>query len=516
MIGQLDHIAIIDRDVPDFGAVSGTWGPVQFYRPFGVKGILLEEWSDLLTMHPISGEPFNTDRQGWMSLKRNASLWSQLHPDLTAEADTTAASLLVNYKQGDGDFKDFTVWYHNSLGKSTRYGWNSKLRSHQRFLGVTLYDEQGHRLQIENGTDDYVLRVEAGYDHQVNPLYMYELDTATQVWAYNDDLQIRSDRWDGNVRWHNFDSSSTGSEVFVSVQGGIWDWPVGQRQSLSTMAYFGHRFKVGDLSPAELKFGALSNQIGGAQSARHFIELKLPGFNWKDFTAELGLKNLGVWHWLPTANIQFMRGPFDMSYQTRHLLEDRTWEPQFNASTIHHLQARLALSGIDLSLGHWQGKKDASSVSGYHGNVQFEFPWMMQISIGGSKVDQRVDWVWAEKQLNWELNQDVILFDEALFGHLKVWGRHLFEPQLGLLDPETIQVQVVPPSGTDEVLHLLNYTIYAQVSTLIIGFSDSNMLQDPLWSQYASVPWDSEFTIMVNQFPETRFRYLSLIWVFDN
>ncbi|NQV16218.1 hypothetical protein HQ531_12225, partial [bacterium] len=237
LMSQIDNIAVVGNTIPDFGAVSGTWGHLQFYRPFGMQGIVLEDWRDLTTLQPISGEPLNTDRQAWLPLDINQSLWSQMHPDLTSVADTTAPSLLVNYKQGDGVYKDFTIWYHNSLGDSTRYGWNSKLRSHQRFALVTIYDEQRHRLQFENRSGEKVLRAEIGYDHQINPLYMYEFDTTALVWNFNDNLKLGSDRFDGYLHWKKTDSLALGSEIFIWSQGGIWEWPADARNSFSTLAY---------------------------------------------------------------------------------------------------------------------------------------------------------------------------------------------------------------------------------------------------------------------------------------
>ncbi|MEA3286873.1 MAG: hypothetical protein U9Q77_05815 [Candidatus Marinimicrobia bacterium] len=515
-LAQLDHPAVVIQDVPDFGAVSGTWGHLQFYRPFGFKAVVLDEWQDLATSYLINGEPLNTDRQGWLPLLDQRTLWSQLHPALTTEADTTAPSLLVNYRQGDADFKDFTVWYHNSLGKATRYAWNSKLRSHQRFIGVQLYDEQRHQLQIENRIDDQVIKVELGYDHQVNPLYLYELDTVLQAWNYNDKLQLRSDRWSGNLHWQNIDSNSVGSEFFAWVQGGIWEWPAAQRHSLSTLAYFGHRFQVREWSPVEMKIGVIRKQLGGDGSIRHFMEVNLPQFSNRHLSVELGLKNLGQWRFLPNVKAGLDYKPLNITYQTHQLIDERTFKPELTATTVHELTSTLKFAAFEISMGGWQGQNDQGSIRGTQGYTRLTFPWEMELKLGGSMVDQATDWIWAKKQVLWELNQDAFLFDQAMHVHLNVWGRHLFQPQQGFLDPDDLVVRPTDIDSDETILHLLNYSIQAQVSTLIIGFTDTNMLHDPLWSQYVSGLPNSEYTIMANQFTESRFRYISLIWVFDN
>jgi len=135
--------------------------------------------------------------------------------------------------------------------------------------------------------------------------------------------------------------------------------------------------------------------------------------------------------------------------------------------------------------------------------------------MGAALVNKPSDWVFSEKYINWELTQRITLFEDALHTRLKIWGRHLFNTQLGILDDHNFQTSNSVYLG-EEVLHLVNYTISGQASSLIVSFTDENMLQDDLWSQYASIPWNQEFSIMTNQIPNSRFRYLSIIWTFEN
>mgnify|MGYP006883055287 CR=1 FL=1 len=515
VFGQLDHISVVSDGVPDFGAVDGTWGHLQYYRPYGIKGIELKDWRDLSEVSLLSGEPFNTDRQGWIPLDSSASMWYQMHPELTAPADTTAASLLVNYKQGDGAFKDFTLWYHNSLDEQTRYGWTSKLRSHPRVLLATEYDEQRHRVQMNRETEEYSLTTEAGYTHQVNPLYAIRFDTTLSNYVYDDTPQIISDRWDGNVEWNNLDSNGTGSEVFASVQAGIWSWQAADQKSIVGTAYYGKRFSLGQYEPFLFKMGMISKQLGGTRRTRALLEFISPRLHWKNLSSTVGIKNIGKNALLPDIDLQFKRSLLNLTYETVHVIEDRTWDPNFASTLLHQISSSLNFSNLSVGARGWQGKRGEVSVSGVQLGGQFYFPWEMKLNIDYNQVNNPADWVFSEKFIDWELHQDFTLFKQALHSHLKVWGKHLLDTRPGILDLDNFQISNGISEG-EKTLHLLNYTLSAQVSSVIFSFTDQNMLQDDLWNQYADIPWNINYTLMENQLTQSRFRYLSIIWVFDN
>ena len=510
---QIEEIALVRNSSPDFGGVSGTWGHLQFYRPYGVKAIVLEDWRDLMTLSPLSGEPYNTDRQAWMPVPVDATLWQQMHPGLTAPADTTAASTMVNYKQGDGDFKDFTLWYHNSLSKTTRFGWVSKLRSHPRVLNATIYDEQRHRLQVNSETEHYQFKMEAGYDHHLNPLYSLAQDS-NEVWYYDDDPQIRSDRWDGSIAWDDIDSNQVGTRITGMVQGGLWTWTAGDRKSLSSMASVSHQFKLFGLNPAKVGLGFVSKRLGGNKSRRHFAEFILPEFSGNGYSGVVGLKSLGKASLFPVIKMQLSHGAFQLDYKTQQLVEDRIWNPILNTTVIHDLSTRVHLGFIDMMLGSWTGF-EAAATSGIQGSLEFNLPWKMNIMMHAAQVNDPGDWVLSEKQLNWVLTQKLSLFKQALHGELKLWGRHLFNTQPGWLETDNLSVTNSSFPGED-ALHLLNYTLSGEVSTVIISFTDQNMLQDLLWTQYGTVSWNPDYQVMGNQLPNSRFRYLTLLWTFDN
>jgi len=514
LFAQLDNFAIIKTSTPDFGAVNGSWGHLQFYRPFGVNAIILDDWKDLTGISPLTGEPFNTHRQGWLPLDSEASLWEQLHPTLTAPADTAAASTQVNYRQGDGEFKDFTLWYHNSLDKQTRYGWTSKLRSHPRVLDVTVYDQQRHRFQVNTVQNEQKFQIEAGYDHEVNPLYMISQDSLL-VWYFDDVPQIHSTLWDGSFEWNNVDSNSIGTGLSVWVQGGVWNWSLGERRSLSSMAYLSHRFNLFSLRPIGIKVGAISKQFGSDKRVQQLTELNFPTWVGDNYLVELGLKSLGKAPLFPMINMQYELGVFQLGFKTYQLIEERIWDPKMSQIGIQELSATLNLSRFNLSLSTWSGEDDGNQLSGFSGQTHFQFPWQMDGMMGAALVNKPSDWVFSEKYINWELTQRITLFEDALHTRLKIWGRHLFNTQLGILDDHNFQTSNSVYLG-EEVLHLVNYTISGQASSLIVSFTDENMLQDDLWSQYASIPWNQEFSIMTNQIPNSRFRYLSIIWTFEN
>ncbi len=511
---QLSEFAIITNTHPDFGAVNGSWGHLQFYRPFGLKAIVVDDWRDLTGISPLSGEPFNTDRQGWMPLKREANLWQQLHPTLSAPADTTAASTLVNYRQGDGVFKDFTLWYHNSLDTETRYGWTSKLRSHPRVLGASVYDEQRHRFQANLTRDGHFFQMEASYDHKVNPLYMIAQDSGL-VWYFDDVPQVHSNRWDGSLEWNNVDSNSTGTELFAWIQGGVWKWSGGERNSLSSMAYINHRFELFGRGPAEIKLGVISKQFGGNKRAQQFAEFRLPELAGDNYLIQLGLKSLGKTPLFPMINMQYKRGLFQVGLRTHQLIEERIWDPRMSSAMIQELSSAIDLSQISLSMNTWTGEDEGVNISGYSGQAQFRFPWQMDMKIGAAILNATNDWVFSKKYINWEVNQSLNLFNDALHGKLNVWGKHLIDTQLGLLDSDNFEISSSLYEGED-LLHLLNYTLSGEVSTVIVSFTDQNFLHHDIWTQYGSIPWNLDYSVMANQIPNSRFRYLSIIWTFDN
>jgi len=513
-LAQVDQFAIVTSPHPDFGAVNGNWGHFQFYRPFGVKGVVVDDWRDLTVISPLTGEPLNTDRQGWMPFKEGTTLWNQMHPKLTAPADTTAASTMVNYRQGDGVFKDFNLWYHNSLDDEIRWGWISKLRSHPRLAEITVYDEQRHRFQANSEANDQYFQIEAGYTHKVNPLYILAQDSAL-TWGYDDTPQIHSNRWDGSFEWNNLDSNAVGTELFAWVQGGIWSWSGGERKSMGSMAYMDHRFQLFGLGPAAVQLGVISKQYGGYKHTQQFAEFRLPQWSGKYHQLELGLRNLGKTSLFPVIHLTTQFGPFQAGYQTHQLIEERLWDSKISAAHIQELSVGLKLSHLSLSLNSWAGQDDGNGISGYSGEGRFSFPWQMSAMVGGAVLNKSNDWVFSEKYINWEVTQNIRLFDDALYTELKVWGKHLINTQLGLLDIDNFEVSNSIYPG-EEILHLLNYTISGQVGTVLVSFTDQNVLHDDLWSQYATIPWNLEFSIMANQIPNYRFRYLSIIWTFDN
>lgn len=514
LFGQLDHFAVVGNGNPDFGAVNGSWGHLQFYRPYGVKGIVVDDWRDLTAISPLSGEPLNTDRQGWMPHIITASLWQQMHPSLTAPADTTAASTLVNYRQGAGVFKDFTLWYHNSLDSDTRYGWTSKLRSHPRIAGITVYDEQRHRFQTNTQKEGQYFQMEAGYDHKINPLYMLAQDSLSG-WYYDDAPQIHSNRWDGSFEWNNLDSNSHGSELFAWVQAGVWNWTGRERKSLSQMAYANHTFRLFGLGSAGMKIGWVSKQFGGSKRAYQFLEFNLPKWSGDSYLLGLGVKMMGKSYFSPMVDAQYRIGPLLIKYQTHQLVEEKIWEPKLATGTIQELSAGLDFRAVGLSLRSWSGEDDGSPISGFAGQGHIQFPWHMSAVMGATILNETHDWVFTNKYIHWELNQELTLFKSALHGELKVWGKHLFDTQLGTLNPENLQISSSIYPG-EELLHLLNYTISGQVSTVVVSFTDQNVLHDQVWSQNGFNSWNTEYSIMANQLSNYRYRYLSIVWTFDN
>ena len=511
---QVDNFARVTGAYPDFGDVSGTWGHYQYHRPFGLQGIVIKDWRDLTGISPLTSEPFNTYRQGWIPLGGSSTLWDQLHPQLTAPTDTIAPSTLVNYRQGDGIFKDFTLWYHNSLDKQTRFGWTSKLRSHPRIADATVYNEQRHRFQANSEGDGIFYQMEVGYDHRVNPLYAIAQDSSL-AWYYDDTPQIRSDLWDGSIAWNNLDSNNLGTEIFSYVQGGNWTWSGGERRSIISQTYFKHSRDLFGLGTTDFTVGLISKHFGGNKRVQQFVEFRLPAWRGENYRAELGVRSLGRLAIFPNINLEYTPGPFHVGIRTHQIISERLWDSEITQAQIQELSGGLDFSKVSLRIKSWRGDDEGVGISGSSAEARFELPWQMTLMLGGDVLDMTSDWVFARQQFNWEILQSLVLFDNALHANLKVWGQHLVDTQPGMLDVQNFHVSNSPYPG-EEMLNLLNYTISGQVSTVIISFTDQNMLHDELWSQYADIPWNLDYSLMTNQISNSRFRYVSIIWTFDN
>lgn len=512
---QLDETAVFTQNVPDFGAVYGTWGQVQLYRPLGVKGIILEDWKDLNQLHPLYGEPYNTDRQGWLPMADTSSLWMQSHPQLTTPADTSKPALLVNYKQGAYIYKDFNVWYHNSLDSQIRYGWTSKLRSQTRALNFSSYAEQRHRLQLEADLDQQMIRVEAGYEQQVNPLYRFQLDSTGLFWNANDSIKLVSDRWEGELLYTNRDSLGSGSELFFSMQAGDWSWYQNTARSFRSLAYWSYHFRLTQAFQSELLIGYRTTQLGLDLERKPFFQMGLSRISWGKLHANLGLRYFDTW--LPQIEVNYQPGALVIKYRSLQLVTENPLLRSHAADLVHLVQARFTKEHSNYLMGAWTGSSAGQNVSGYQLQMEWEFPWDMDLRLGASgvNVDSTV-WLMGNRQVNWQLSQELMLLDHAMRTRFKVWGRHLFKPQSADLDAYSYETSnSTVPFGHD-LLHLINYTIDIQVSSLILAFTDSNVLQDPLWTDMAAVSWDSEYAIIRDQIPELRFRYFSLVWIFDN
>ena len=514
LLGQITNPAVYISDVPDLGGVSGTWGHRQYHRPFGATGIVLQEWKDLTSLHPISGEFMNTDLQGWMPADPSTSYWSRVHPRLVAPQDTSAPSVMVNYKQGDGDFSDFTAWYHSSLGLSTRYGWTSELRSHKRFLDYDEYYEQSHRLYVDHEMIARRLLLEVNYDQNFNPMYILEQDPISQVYRARNDYGVRSKRWSGNIQLIRGDSTHQESEIFLWFEAGKWDWQPGRRNSFTSMAMYSRRLHIGSLENIDTKLGVLRGQMGGYSSSRHFAEFMVPLQFGERIRIDAGLRNIGTSFWLPNIRAQLRTARLTLLYQTQHILQNKLWEPALSVTSVNHAQSTYDIGWLQPFAGAWAGMGDEPT--GYYAGLKFNFPWRMSGQIRAMEASTE-NWIWADRQLEWNTSQELTLFKGALEARVQVWGRHLFEPKLGTLDPNTLTVASGSSQRSSEsVLNLLNYSISGQVSSLIIAYTAKNFLQDPALESFMELPWQTTYYLMTNQAENTRFRYFSLIWVFDN
>jgi len=511
---QMGQGAVFTQHAPDFGGVFGTWGQVQYYRPFGLHAILVNDWKELTQIHPLTGEPFNTDRVDWMHFEPHASLWEQSYPGLVSQADTLSPITIVSYKQGDLLFKDFNLWYASAMNSALRFGWYSKLRSQYRALNFSSYDEQQHMFQLEAALPSSQLRLDVGYKHQLNPLSMFYADSSGLLLS-NDSLKFLSDRWEGQLLWSTLDSLGSGREVFLRIQNGDWTWSRYHERASHGLAYVDQRFPLFGRRPFQLKIGYQFDQLGTRQFSRLLASVRLPPLQKGNFQAQLGLEYLDKL--LPTLDLSYGFGKFGLSYQTQTLVQDHLYQEQHDVGLIHDLRSHWQGKGGGYELRSWAGAIAGNKTIGYQLSGNWQLPWDMELSLSFAQAEtDTAYWIMTGQQISWDVIQELRLLDGALNTHFKLWGRHLLEPQSGALDVLSFTPVRTPLQSNTSSLDILNYTVEAQVRSLVIAFTDSNVLQDPFWTNRSGINWDPQFSIMSNQIPEYRFRYLSLIWIFQN
>jgi len=241
----------------------------------------------------------------------------------------------------------------------------------------------------------------------------------------------------------------------------------------------------------------------------------LPSITKGPVTIDLGVNHMG--ETTPNIGASFSRGKLGLHYQTRGIVRDHMLLDIHESGLIHSVSAGIERPRSNYSISGWSGELNNITADGFEAKVGFRMPWDMTLDLAASTVNSDTsEWLLTRQQLEWTLEQELLLLDGSLNTHLKLWGRHMFEPTVGVLDIQGLNAQTLSGYTNPQSVHLLNYTISVEVSSLIMAFTDTDILQDPLWESNFSVPWESSYSIMSNQYRESRFRYFSVIWVFNN
>lgn len=514
--GQLDPPGVLQLPYPEFGTVSGAWGHNFYHRPFAGRGIVITDWRDLLTLNPINGEFINTNSETWHPQEPKTSYWELVHPKLVAAEDTAFTSVLVNYKQGSGDFSDFTAWYHTAMGKSTRVGWFSKLRSHVRFTDVEDYMDQRHRLQSETELSHRVLRTEIQYAKHLNPNYLFQIDTALNINVPRGDFAFEFETWNGSVELKTPDSLTTGLDIFFSIEGGQWKWMAGESTALRSMVYGTYRRPLINRNPVRLTLGYLINTFNRNRRNYEFSALTIPLFHHPNLEVDVGIKNLGKSYLLPSARLKIGLGPAELNYRIRHSAVFRLADPEVIVSNIHHASISTQTNSLHLAAGIWENGAEWTSADGYHVDMGFYLPWAGEWQLGWSQANGSETWIWSREQFSWGMSQDFSLFKQALNASISLQGRHLKNPQIGYLNPSSLIAEVQSNSSEQPgTLDLLDFSLSAQISSVVVSYTNSNFLQHNFWQKNLDSNLDTEFQIMSNESPSTRFAYLTIVWIFN-
>ncbi len=509
---------------PDFGVSISPTAYLTLTRPYGYPGIPLNNWSDLLHLNPVNGQPDRLSRAWWV--ERPDTVTALLRsPALTAPADTSAPQIMIDYKQGDAYFNDFSFWYHKSFSRNTFMGFSSENRSHVRFSDVITYDQQDHRFEYFSRGAKSSVRVTAGFNRLRTPFYQLTTDPLTGDQTLSTQSNLHRDRFNGSLDARYSDSKYNG-RLILWQGAGAWRWADSTRNEWTRLFAATLSRPLTTHVSAHLEAGYWSQALGEWQLK---APLAVGNLHWNSnrFQMDLGVKIFGKTKF-PTGKIRFQSRHFFVETALRSVLQY-----DLLSGTAHGVSVVLGESGyadttFSVKLSTWQGlgglplpwdstQTVPGTIRGIAFKSKLELPWLMSLRIGAAKIlkgESTYD-VYTTQVLNWGLDQHVYLFKRALLATLRLWGVHDFDSRSGIFNLQTQQLE--PPFVIhSKTINRLNYSIEAHISDVIIAFTDVNLLQDEVWKPYFGNSWPVSYPVGRNLPPENRFRYLTVVWYFTN
>lgn len=509
--------------IPDFGVTVGPGVTLNFSRPFGYPGVRISRFSDLTRLNPVNGEPDRLLNPWWS--EANDSSKNIFRPDVITQPDTTGAKVMINYKQGDAEFKNFAFTYQNPLSRETAVGWVSENRRHVRFLDVIDFEQQDHRLEVVTRTDSNEIRVQANYNRLRTPLYVTVYDSSAQTRVLDPSANLKWDRYTGVID-AKFLRNANQWRFLLWQQQGYWNWADSSRNQWNILALSRLARQWSPRLLMQVSVGFWQQTLGEWQLRAPLAELFISG-QVRQLSTEMGIKSIGS-SVLPAGNLQWRLGPTYLGARLEPILQYDLPGEALYTTTVGQFYLGIRDSTYSAEIMTWQGfqgvparwnssNSPGGKTAGWSVKSHWELPWQMRLTLGYQVLAEGAAdyYTFDQRRLRWGVEQQVFLFNNALLASLRAWGESHFDVRSARLNEGTMLLGT-PFLLRSEPVHRLNYSIEARISDIIIAYTDRNVLQDTVWQDYLGSDWPASYTVASNLPPEDRFRYLTVVWYFTN
>ncbi|MCF7902067.1 MAG: hypothetical protein K9M19_01445 [Candidatus Marinimicrobia bacterium] len=513
----------VPLSTPDFGATVGPAVTLNFSRPFGYPGVRITHFSDLTRLNPVNGEPDRLLNPWWFEDSETSQ--KTLRPDVITQPDTLGAKVMIDYKQGDAAFKNFAFTYQNLLSRETAIGWVSENRRHVRFLDVSDFSQQDHRLEYVTRTKTSNIRIQANYNRLRTPFYTMKFDTLAQTSVLDPSDNLKWDRYTGIIHAEFVQNANLWQFVLWQQQG-FWQWADSTRNQWNVLALsrfereWSSRFRV------RVGLGYWQQTLGEWRLRAPLTELHFSSEG-PHLNIALGMKSVGS-SVLPVGNLQWQQGWFYLGARLESILQYDLPGETLNTASGGQVFLGVRDSNFSVEVMTWQGLAGlpprwnstgvtGGETAGWAMKSNWNLPWQMRLRLGYEELTEgSADYyTFDQRRLLWGMDQNVFLFNNALLASLRLWGTSHFDVRSARFYEETMHLGT-PFLLRSEPVHRLNYSIEARISDVIIAFTDRNVLQDPVWQDYLGSDWPATYTVAANLPPEDRFRYLTVVWYFTN
>lgn len=512
------------QSVPDFGMSGGPTVYLNYARPFGYPGVRLTDFSDLTQLNLINGQPDRLLSPWWIE-PEHYSAEDKFGPSVFTETDTAAPREMINYKQGDSEFKDFSFTYQRALSPKTYLGIASETRSHVRYIDVIDFDQQNHEFQYLTESETQNIRVRIGYNRLRTPLYTLVFDSISQINILDVSAKLKWDRYTGSID-AGFIHGKNQYRFVLYQQGGDWYWADSVRTQWNSLTLGSWRHEWSSHVNFSASVGYWSQSLGEWHLKMPLTEASLK-YASPAVEMLIGMKSIGS-TLLPQTDVRLH---WRKSYVAAGLVPIFQYDlPRTTclATSVGQLVTGVKDSTYAFEALIWQGlkglpaRKDSlrnlgGNTAGWSVTSRLDLNWHMRLSLGYEKLIKGSSdyYTFDTERLTWGLEQHLYFFNKALLASLRAWGSTHFNTRSGRLNRVFLDLE--PPFALNsKPLYRINYSIEARISEVTIAFTDRNVFQDAVWQPYLGADWPTAYTFASNIPMEDRFRYLTVVWYFTN